>query len=514
VLQPPDGIQVPPGQAGAGGSAPHGDPSHAHAEDAEIIYIKTPPPPGCQTYWFAYLGDLVPRCGCDENCGECPMCRIKNACGPRDVGWGYQWTFGETGDWPGHGGYGSGYGGYGGGHGGAPGGGHGNSYPPESDEFAALKQQHLLPPEYSGGPISPSYIASLKQQGILPGDFFPGMTTHHAADMMRRGLLPPGYRGGYIPSTHIEHLKRQGMLPPNFDSGMAHGHGGGNGYGGNGYGGNGHNGNGHGGNGHDGLSPYDYLSQLKQHGMLSPGYPNGVGVIDPESYMEQLRRQGLVPPNYGQGGTGDGRDPYGSGSGSGHGNPYAGGPYAGHDGHGQRGDAPDHITDLKRRGLLPPDYVPGQPKIYPQHYLAALARRGLLPPHYQPGRGLDVTGPGLMYARRYGVRMPWQGYSMQPGMVQYGMLTLPGIQQRLENYESPSLGANHKFPQFGALSVAYETNPWYFDKRDGAVYPALGYGQPLAMPLAPTVHHTYNFGWGMPVSRLTPIWRNPNQQGQ
>ena len=30
---------------------------------------------------------------------------------------------------------------------------------------------------------------------------------------------------------------------------------------------------------------------------------------------------------------------------------------------------------------------------------------------------------------------------------------------------------------------------------------------PVAMPLAPNVEHQYNYGWGIPSSRLTPISR-------
>ncbi len=67
--------------------------------------------------------------------------------------------------------------------------------------------------------------------------------------------------------------------------------------------------------------------------------------------------------------------------------------------------------------------------------------------------------------------------------------------------------------RFGKYNVAYEANPWHFDARDGRVYAAQGLGMPAAMPLAPNVQKTFNFGWGTPVSRLTPIWRNPQQYG-
>lgn len=60
-------------------------------------------------------------------------------------------------------------------------------------------------------------------------------------------------------------------------------------------------------------------------------------------------------------------------------------------------------------------------------------------------------------------------------------------------------------PILDAYHLAYAVNPEYFDERDGRVYAAQGYGVPMAVPLAPTVNHTYNFGWGIPSSRLTPI---------
>lgn len=62
-------------------------------------------------------------------------------------------------------------------------------------------------------------------------------------------------------------------------------------------------------------------------------------------------------------------------------------------------------------------------------------------------------------------------------------------------------------PLFGHYKIVYPVNPGYFDGRDGQVYAAQGYGGPVSVPLAPTVRHTYNYGWGVPSSRLTPISR-------
>ena len=58
----------------------------------------------------------------------------------------------------------------------------------------------------------------------------------------------------------------------------------------------------------------------------------------------------------------------------------------------------------------------------------------------------------------------------------------------------------------GHYNLLYSANPNYFDQRDGRVYAAQGYGVPMAVPLAPTVRHTYNYGHGIPSSRLTPIF--------
>lgn len=60
-------------------------------------------------------------------------------------------------------------------------------------------------------------------------------------------------------------------------------------------------------------------------------------------------------------------------------------------------------------------------------------------------------------------------------------------------------------PPVGHYSMVYPLDPGYFDKRDGAVYAAPGYGGPVSVPLAPVVNHTYNYGWGVPSSRLTPV---------
>ena len=55
--------------------------------------------------------------------------------------------------------------------------------------------------------------------------------------------------------------------------------------------------------------------------------------------------------------------------------------------------------------------------------------------------------------------------------------------------------------------MTYAVSPWYCDPRDGRVYSAYGWGAPMTVPLAPTVTNQYNYGWGIPSGRLTPISR-------
>jgi hypothetical protein len=45
-------------------------------------------------------------------------------------------------------------------------------------------------------------------------------------------------------------------------------------------------------------------------------------------------------------------------------------------------------------------------------------------------------------------------------------------------------------------------NPWYCDPRDVQVYASQGNNVPITVPLAPMVQ-TYNYGWGIPSTRLS-----------
>jgi hypothetical protein len=72
-------------------------------------------------------------------------------------------------------------------------------------------------------------------------------------------------------------------------------------------------------------------------------------------------------------------------------------------------------------------------------------------------------------------------------------------------YFCPSGNGGPGSPFFGCYSRVYPQDVGYADGRDAQLYAAQGYGIPMAVPLAPTVGHTYNYGWGVPSSRLTPI---------
>ena len=57
----------------------------------------------------------------------------------------------------------------------------------------------------------------------------------------------------------------------------------------------------------------------------------------------------------------------------------------------------------------------------------------------------------------------------------------------------------------GTYKMIYPVNPSYNDPRDARIYGAQGAGIPSVVPLAPSVRSSYNYGSGLPGSRLTPI---------
>jgi hypothetical protein len=74
-------------------------------------------------------------------------------------------------------------------------------------------------------------------------------------------------------------------------------------------------------------------------------------------------------------------------------------------------------------------------------------------------------------------------------------------------YFYPTGNGGTGIPFVGHYARVYPEDVNYFDGRDGQVYGAEGYGTPIGVPLAPVVGHTYNYGWGVPSSRLTPVSR-------
>lgn len=73
------------------------------------------------------------------------------------------------------------------------------------------------------------------------------------------------------------------------------------------------------------------------------------------------------------------------------------------------------------------------------------------------------------------------------------------------NYFIPSGCCGEGCPPFGEYKRVYAADPSYFDQRDTRLYAAPATGVPTAIPLAPNVRHQYNYSWGIPSSRVTPI---------
>jgi hypothetical protein len=72
-------------------------------------------------------------------------------------------------------------------------------------------------------------------------------------------------------------------------------------------------------------------------------------------------------------------------------------------------------------------------------------------------------------------------------------------------YFIPTGGGGQGVPWVGHYGRVYPVNPQYTNPKDGQIWAAEGYGIPMAVPLAPVVGHTYEFGWGVPSSRLVPV---------
>lgn len=73
------------------------------------------------------------------------------------------------------------------------------------------------------------------------------------------------------------------------------------------------------------------------------------------------------------------------------------------------------------------------------------------------------------------------------------------------NYFAPSGNGGKGAPFFGCYNRVIAASPGYYDARDSQIYASPMTGVPTAVPLAPNVRHQYNYSWGTPSSRLTPI---------
>lgn len=73
------------------------------------------------------------------------------------------------------------------------------------------------------------------------------------------------------------------------------------------------------------------------------------------------------------------------------------------------------------------------------------------------------------------------------------------------NYFIPSGCCGEGCPPFGEYKRVYAADPSYYDQRDTRLYAAPATGVPTAIPLAPNVRYQYNYSWGSPSSRVTPI---------
>ena len=73
------------------------------------------------------------------------------------------------------------------------------------------------------------------------------------------------------------------------------------------------------------------------------------------------------------------------------------------------------------------------------------------------------------------------------------------------NYFKPRGNCGYGAPPFGQYERIYAAQPDYWDPRDSRIYSAASTGVPTAVPLPPNVRYQYNYSWGTPSSRLTPV---------
>ena len=135
---------------------------------------------------------------------------------------------------------------------------------------------------------------------------------------------------------------------------------------------------------------------------------------------------------------------------------------------------------------------------------------------YGPGGGLfggGLNGNGMYGNGMYGNGMCSNGMCGD-GMCNGGLFAGRGDRNGNNmidylkckfGYFIPTGGGGKGVPLVGHYARVYPVNPAYSDPRDGQAYAAQGYGVPISVPLAPVVGHTFDYSWGVPSSRLTPV---------
>lgn len=108
-------------------------------------------------------------------------------------------------------------------------------------------------------------------------------------------------------------------------------------------------------------------------------------------------------------------------------------------------------------------------------------------------------GMEALWTNKYGCHPGFGGYHTGSDMKNYFLCKF--------GYFVPTGNGGTGAPFIGSYARVYPQDPSYFDQRDGQLWGAEGYGAPVAVPLAPVVGHQYNYSWGIPSSRLTPISR-------
>ena len=137
-----------------------------------------------------------------------------------------------------------------------------------------------------------------------------------------------------------------------------------------------------------------------------------------------------------------------------------------------------------------------------------------------PGSGIPVPGlpgAGIPVPGLPGAGVPVPGLCLPGGLPIPGLglvrgLIPPGIPHWAGRCGGPeecylcSL-AKIRTPLVGKYNHVYAVDPQYKDPRTGEVWAASGTGVPTAVPTAPNVRYTMEYGWGMPSSRLVPLSR-------